>query len=153
MDQRLLPYVEDRTLQTVISRLQEREYEYLLHITNKIRRENPILLPDEFRPHHILPVIFGVYELVSLSLGQRKMPIVDEDALMRIGKVYNLKEVVKGRDIFFIEHNPNFEGNDNIIKFIGWTSDRIPPPLNILMGSSIYSAIREQERRDRIRLN
>jgi len=84
---RLMPYVENDTLEEVIDRFQNRRDEYLLKIADEMRKDNEILLPYFLRAPSPIPLSIGVYELLSLSLlGDEKLPCVTLETMDEIMK-------------------------------------------------------------------
>lgn len=145
--------VEEDTLNVVVDRLRERECGYLRYITQKILKHNPVLCPSNLRdPLGNLPLPFGVYELLNLSLPRnRRLPIVTSDTIDR-----KLKEpvlMIADEDDEVV--NINFrdvqeDGNNNVLRFIEWLDYRRPNEINRPLVLVVYSSLREQARKDRI---
>lgn len=151
MVERLLPYVEDRTLDDVIGRLQHREKEYLRHITQKVIRENPTLLPFGPGVNKIAPVGFGVYELLSLSLSKgKKMPVVEKETIDRGLDgiiVQSPDEETVSTGMFF-----DFRDNENIPRFIEWLKNKGRCLTHEIMpGFIVYGLIEKQAEIDEAR--
>lgn len=153
---RLLPYVGDKTLNEVVDRLRERETEYLIHITEKIRRDNPFLIPVECKDgREVLPIQFGVYELLDLSLhnGER-LPVVSPKTIAE--KLKQPLVIVIAPDGNLL--NVNFreieqDRNYNVKAFVDWVGEyksEQSSPVSLIL----YSFLRgqaEKDEEDRIR--
>lgn len=149
MVQRLLPYVEDRTLDLVIGRLQEREHDYLRHITQKITRENLALLPFAPNSGNIVPLSFGTYELISLSMPEgRKIPIVEMETHGKIWDDLLIGDSDGNPSGILFTCKTDFSENENVKRFLEWIDYRKPNSLNAFRVSGIYSLLRKQAELD-----
>lgn len=151
MTRRLLPYVEDITLEGVVDTLMDRGVEssgeYLKKISNKMQRNNFLLERFTHDPPSYFPSR-GVYELLDLSLKPGEtLPIVTRRV---IGILCFPDRKEFKRELNDFSDNIGYE-NPNIKKFL----EKYYPDYedHLFYGSLTYMALRMQsvtDKRERI---
>jgi hypothetical protein len=144
-ERRILPYVEMRTLDDLISRFGNRRTDYLIHIARKMVNDgNRILVPP------IPSLGVGVYELLSLSLEKgRELPIVSPKVFLESTRPEGIISTIDGDGISLVYDNGAIviERNNNVNAFIDWIGKN-GTANDCVAGSWIYKALMVQSQKD-----